>query len=80
MLKENVAHGGVIVLPGVHKNRFYGLMLIECSVKWRNLYEVRPGTGDEQGAKGRKFDRAGGDARVRRPPPMRSGELAGDRL
>ncbi len=37
-------------------------------------------SGDEQGAKGRKYDRAGGDARVRRPPPCRPAELTGTSL
>ena len=36
--------------------------------------------GDEQGAEGRKYDRAGGDAEIRRPPPFRPTELAGDSL
>jgi glycosidase len=36
--------------------------------------------GDEQGAKGTKYDRAGGDAEVRRPPPFHPTELAGDSL
>jgi cyclomaltodextrinase len=44
-----------------------------------------PGTpavygGDEQGAEGTKYDRAGGDAQVRRPPPYRPTELTGEHL
>lgn len=34
--------------------------------------------GDEQGAKGRNYDRPGGDDEVRLPPPYRPGELSGD--
>ena len=36
--------------------------------------------GDDQGAHGRKYERAGGDAEVRRPPPYRPAELAGNSL
>ena len=36
--------------------------------------------GDEQGAEGTKYHRAGGDAEVRRPPPLLPGELTGNRL
>lgn len=36
--------------------------------------------GDEQGAEGRKYDRDGGDAEIRKPLPYRPGELAGDSL
>ncbi|MEQ8848141.1 alpha-amylase family glycosyl hydrolase [Botrimarina sp.] len=36
--------------------------------------------GDEQAARGRKFDRPGGDARIRRPPPEAPGQLSGERL
>ncbi len=36
--------------------------------------------GDEQGAAGRKYDRAGGDDKVRRPPPSSPQELSGARL
>ena len=36
--------------------------------------------GDEQGAGGRKFDRIGGDAEIRRPPPFRPTKLVGDSL
>ena len=36
--------------------------------------------GDEQGAEGRKYERAGGDAEIRRPPPFRPTELAGNSL
>ena len=36
--------------------------------------------GDEQGAEGTKYHRAGGDAEVRRPPPLRPNELAGGNL
>jgi cyclomaltodextrinase / maltogenic alpha-amylase / neopullulanase len=36
--------------------------------------------GDEQGAEGTKYHRAGGDAEVRRPPPHLPGELTGNRL
>jgi cyclomaltodextrinase len=36
--------------------------------------------GDEQGALGRKYDRAGGDAEIRRPLAFRPRELAGDSL
>ena len=32
--------------------------------------------GDEQGAKGVKYDRVGGDAEIRKPPPYRPAELA----
>jgi cyclomaltodextrinase len=34
--------------------------------------------GDEQNAKGRKYDRAGGDAKIRRPLKFRPGELEGE--
>lgn len=37
-------------------------------------------SGDEQGAKGRKYDRAGGDAQIRRPPPLGPGALHGEAL
>lgn len=33
--------------------------------------------GDEQGAEGTKYHRAGGDAEVRQPPPLRPHELSG---
>ena len=36
--------------------------------------------GDEQAATGRKYDRAGGDAKVRRPPKYRPPELPGPSL
>ena len=36
--------------------------------------------GDEQGAQGTKYHRAGGDADIRRPPPMRPNELSGRHL
>jgi cyclomaltodextrinase len=36
--------------------------------------------GDEQGAEGTKYHRAGGDTEVRRPPPLRPTELSGSRL
>ena len=36
--------------------------------------------GDEQGAEGTKYHRAGGDADIRRPPPLRPNELSGDHL
>jgi cyclomaltodextrinase / maltogenic alpha-amylase / neopullulanase len=36
--------------------------------------------GDEQGAEGTKYHRAGGDAEVRRPPPLRPNELSGGHL
>lgn len=36
--------------------------------------------GDEQSARGRKYDRKGGDFKVRRPPPQKPGELSGERL
>jgi cyclomaltodextrinase len=36
--------------------------------------------GDEQGAGGRKYHRVGGDAKIRRPPPFRPGEVAGQSL
>jgi glycosidase len=36
--------------------------------------------GDEQGAEGRKYDRAGGDAEIRQPPPFHPSKLAGDSL
>jgi glycosidase len=36
--------------------------------------------GDEQGAVGTKYDREGGDAEIRRPPPYQPGELVGERL
>jgi cyclomaltodextrinase / maltogenic alpha-amylase / neopullulanase len=44
-----------------------------------------PGTpaiyaGDEQGAEGRKYERAGGDAEIRRPPPFRPTELVRNSL
>ena len=36
--------------------------------------------GDEQGAEGTKYHRAGGDEEIRRPPPMRPNELSGSNL
>jgi glycosidase len=36
--------------------------------------------GDEQGAQGTKYHRAGGDADIRRPPPQRPNELSGRSL
>ncbi|TWT78451.1 Neopullulanase [Posidoniimonas polymericola] len=36
--------------------------------------------GDEQSARGRKYDREGGDAEVRRPPPQKPNELSGEQL
>jgi cyclomaltodextrinase len=36
--------------------------------------------GDEQGAEGRKYNRAGGDAEIRRPLPHHPADLAGDSL
>lgn len=36
--------------------------------------------GDEQRATGRKYNRAGGDAQVRRPPRFHPGELEGEQL
>jgi cyclomaltodextrinase len=37
-------------------------------------------SGDEQGAEGKKYIRAGGDAQVRRPPPFRPAQLTGESL
>lgn len=36
--------------------------------------------GDEQAARGRKYDREGGDEEVRRPPPQQPAELSGEAL
>jgi cyclomaltodextrinase len=36
--------------------------------------------GDEQGARGNKYHRIGGDAEVRHPPPYRPAEMIGDAL
>lgn len=47
------------------------------------LLQTLPGVpavyaGDEQAARGRKYDREGGDAKVRTPPPQKPAELSGE--
>ena len=45
--KEYIGHGGVVMLPGMHQNRFAPVTAAELMIKRRHLHEVRPRARDE---------------------------------